>query len=208
MGANGKSTTVVEQISASQFVGHFFYQPSDSDKMTASALFRALIPQMIAYLDSLDLRCATNVKLSLTRYFGLGARPPTLDEIFRECFLRLHSLMTAHRIPILYLIDGLHECEANEIDEVLQRIQELISLGNVRIFITSREGPPIRGYVLDAATISIRAEDTKEDIRKFIDWKMSSQHHDLLNSDDKLARGVKKALNDRAHLMYVPRSTS
>lgn len=203
MGADGKSTTVVEQISASQFVGHFFYQPSDCDKMTASALFRALIPQMIAYLDSLDLRCAPNVKSSLTRYFGLGARPPTLDEIFRECFLRLHSLMTAHRIPILYLIDGFHECEANEIDEVLQRIQELISFGNVRIFITGREGPPIRGYVLDAATIAIRAEDTKEDIRKFIDWKMSSQHHDLLNSNDKLARGVKQALNDRAHLMYV-----
>ena len=203
MGANGKSTTVVEQISASQFVGHFFYQPSDCDKMTASALFRALIPQMIAYLDSLDLRCAPNVKSSLTRYFGLGARPPTLDEIFRECFLRLHSLMTAHRIPILYLIDGFHECEANEIDEVLQRIQELISLGNVRIFITGREGPPIRGYVMDAATIAIRAEDTKEDIRKFIDWKMSSQQHSLLNSNDKLARGVEKALNDRAHLMYV-----
>ena len=69
--------------------------------------------------------------------------------------------------------------------------------------ITGREGPPIRGYVLDAATIAIRAEDTKEDIRKFIDWKMSSQHHDLLNSNDKLARGVKQALNDRAHLMYV-----
>lgn len=171
--------------------------------MTASALFRALIPQMIAYLDSLNLRCAPNIKSCLTRYFGSGARPPTLDEIFRECFLRLHSSMTAQRIPILYLIDGLHECEANEINEVLQRIQELLSLGNARVFVTGREGPHTTSFFSNAATITIRAEDTKGDIRRFVDWKMSIQHHDLLNSNDKLARGVKKALNDRAHLMYV-----
>ena len=114
--------------------------------------------------------------------------------------------MAAHNIPILYLIDGLHECETNETDDVLQRVQELTSLGNARIFITGREGPPVTGYVLDAdttITITICAEDTKEDIRRFIDWKMSSQHHILLNSNDKLAGDVKKALNDRAHLMYV-----
>ena len=171
--------------------------------MTASALFRALIPQMIAYLDSLNLRCAPNVKSSLTRYFGLGARPPTLDEIFTECFLRLHFLMTAHRIPTMYLIDGLYECEANERDDVLQRIQELISLGNAKFFVTSRHSPLTTGFGPDTVTITICADDTRDDIRCFIDRELSRQRYRVLESDHELTQDVKQALNDRAHLRYV-----
>ncbi|KAF2997863.1 hypothetical protein E8E13_002871 [Curvularia kusanoi] len=197
------ATTVVEEISASQFVGHFFFQSSDCDRMTALALFRALIPQMIAYLDALKLECASNIQTSLTRYFGPKARPPTLDEVFKKCFLRLHSFMIAHRIPVLYLIDGLHECEGDEINQVLQRFQELVSYGDAKVFITSREVPHVTDFITYTITVVIAAEDTQEDIRKLIDWKMSSQQHRVLQNNDKLARSVKRALNNRAHLMFL-----
>lgn len=193
--------TLVEDLSRVQFVGHFFFRPFDGSKMSATDLFRALIVQMVAYLDVLTIGCSETVTTTLTRFFKPEAQPPSLNEVYHECFLALHHHMQDHNVSPCYLIDGLHECPSGEVEKILPKIQDLIAVG-ARVIITGRESPDISTFV-EATKITILEHDTRDDIRAFIDWKLASRRRGPLTRNKELARAVVKALNDRANLMYV-----
>ena len=195
------SATLVEELSRVQFVGHFFFRPFDGSKMTATDLFRAFIVQMVAYLDVLTIGCSETVTTTLTRFFKPKAQPPSLNEVYHECFLALHHYMQDHNVSPCYLIDGLHECAPGEVEKILYKIQDSIAVG-ARVIITGRESPDISAFV-EATKITILEHDTRDDIRAFVDWKLASRRRGPLTRNKELARAVVKALNDRANLMYV-----
>ena len=194
-------TKVIEDLSASSLVVHFFYRHSDSANLDARALFRAYIPQMIAYLDSQDTACPSNVQSALTRFFGQNSRNPSFNEVFRECFLPLHCFVVAQGIRIFYVVDGLHECEGNEWPDVLRAFRDLLAIGNAKVMISGRESLAVSSYIPATSKVTISEADTRKDIRSFVSWNIYQTRQQPLTRDTELLEEVVEALNDRAHLM-------
>lgn len=180
------------------FVGHFFYRHFDRTRLSAADVFRAYMVQMIAYMDDRGMGCPDYIRRSLTEFFGSKCRPPDFKEVFRLCFLPLHQYMEGNSTTPFYILDGLHECDESEWSLVLRAFRDLLRLGHVRVLIVGRESLDVVGCIPECSKATIMKDDTREDIRRYISWRIAEQP---LTQDKKLLDDIIAALNEKAHLM-------
>ncbi|KAF2621737.1 hypothetical protein BU25DRAFT_426332 [Macroventuria anomochaeta] len=136
--------------------------------MLAIDFFSPFVCQTVVYLDHLKLPYPHAVRVALTCFFGPDYRPSSFDEVFRECFLPLHLYMIKHHISIFYVVVGLHGCEETETKTNLGFLQNLMESGGAKVFISGRESLGVASYIKPVVKITVSKEDTRDDIRIFI----------------------------------------
>lgn len=79
-----------------------------------------------------------------------------------------------------------------------------MSLNGPRIFISGCEQLDVTSYILGSATIKISTETSKEDIRKFIDWRIKRKTLERkLTEREYVLNEIKRKLADKADRMLV-----
>ena len=191
---------MLESKQSHELVAHFFYSESHKSHLDGADLFRSYTKQIIDHLDTIKLPCPPEIIYHLRRFFGLKASLPTFDEIIDDIFLPLSKLLPR----ITYVVDGLDECTATEIQRVLKVFRRMTSQQCLRLFVSGRESLDIQQSIHGSSTINISYEDAKEDIRKFVNWKIEEKMHERQLTEDKgLLRDIKTILVDKADRMFV-----
>ena len=189
---------LLESKETHDLVAHFFYSYSQKTRLEGSDLFRSYIKQMIEHLDTTRQPCPPDISFCLRRFFGLKASPPTFDEIVDKMFVPLSRLLP----HTTYVVDGLDECPAVEIQRVLRVFRILVSQQGLRIFVSGRESLDIQQSIPGSSLVYISNNDAKEDICKFVEWKVEEKMHERQLTEDKsLLRDVKTTLVDKADCM-------
>ena len=191
---------LLESQQSHELVAHFFYSESHKSQVDGADLFRSYIKQMIDHLDTIELPCPPEITYQLRRFFSLKASPPTFDEIIDDIFLPLSKLLPC----TTYVVDGLDECIATEIQRVLKVFREMTSQHGLRLFVSGRESLDIQQSIPGSSSINISYEDAKEDICKFVKWKIKEKIHERrITEDESLLRDIKTTLVDKADRMSV-----
>jgi hypothetical protein len=192
--------TLLEQSEANGiFVAHFFYSHSTKFRLEASHLFRSYIKQILAYLFSVEKECPSPIIICIRRFYDPNRLPPTLQEITEYILVPLFE-----QIPkAICVIDGLDECEQDEVRAVLRTFQDLLS-HRVKIFISGRESLEVKNALKDSLILRIADEDVREDIRLFIEHKIDVKLTDKQLTENKaVLERIKTALNQGADRMSV-----
>jgi hypothetical protein len=199
-----RSTVVQHIIQASQktgdLVAHFFYSHSNKFRLKAAHLFRSYIKQILGYLHLIGKPCPLGIISYVKRFYGPERYPPSFDEIIGEIFVPLSELLP----NATYVVDGLDECELEEVRKVLKTFQKMMSQHGPRVFISGREGLDVTNAVPGSTAIRISNEDHKEDIRRFIDWRIEEKMRERqLTEKESVLQEIKSKLNERADRMLV-----
>lgn len=198
------TTAVIENLSQNGFVGHYFFQPTQSAKLDAMHLFRSYVLQIIAYLDLQDLTYLQSTVASITHLFGPQASSPTLQAISSHVLIPLHKALSKH-FPTFYVLDGLDACNQEEVSNILRTFRQIANTTGCHIFISARDEMINRADLTGSHLLQLSKHHTHTDIRKFVAWKMEEkrQSDGILTSNEPLLASISQMLNEKAHLMYV-----
>ena len=179
-------------------VAHFFCSYSHQDRLTASNIFRSYIKQIIGHLNTEGRTYPSKLGSFLRESFSAGKSPLTFDEIIDKIFIPLNALLP----DTIYIIDGIDECSTAESHLVLKAFRKLLSQTRRRIFISGRASLEIRQAIPTSVVITISHQDTKEDIREFVDWKIKEKRYERqLTDNQEMLQEVKTSLIDKADRM-------
>ena len=172
----------------------FYFSFSDKNKQTFQNLVYSLVIQL----------CAKGPGLSMLRqaYEKPERRLPGTDEVQK---ILLSSIMSYDQV-FLHL-DALDECPEDDgvRENVLNGIDELLRRApNVRMLVTSRDVPDVRGLMdtLETDTISIAAQIVNADIRRYVSTQLSRDRK-LSRLDLATRTLVEETLSQKADGMYV-----
>lgn len=99
-------------------------------------------------------------------------------------------------------MDGLDECERDEIHKVFRAFRKLVQTSKHRVFISGREVLEVGNSIESSVELPISSLDTIVDIRRFIDWRIDEKMRErLLTGNKELLDEVKRRLNDKADRM-------
>ena len=199
-----RSTVVQHLIQESQkagdLVAHFFFSHSNKTRLEATHLFQSYIKQILGYLYMTRNPCPSRIVSCVKQFYGYKRYPPSFDEVIDEIFLPLSALLPS----TTYVVDGLDECEPEQVREILKAFQKMGSRRGPRIFISGREALDVASSIPGSNTIRILEEHHKQDIRKFINWRIEEKMRERkLTEDKRVLRDIKRKLNGRADRMLV-----
>jgi hypothetical protein len=199
-----RSTAVQHMIQRSQTTGHlvahFFYSHSKKSRLKAAYLFRSYIKQIISYLDMTGKQCPLRIISYIKRFYGPKRHYPEFEEIIDEIFVPLSELLP----NTIYVVDGLDECELKEVRKVLKAFQKMISQYGTRIFISGREALDVTNSIPDSIAVVMSDEDNREDIRRFIEWRIGEKMWERqLTEKESVLQDIKIKLNEKADRMSV-----
>ena len=144
--------------------------------------------------------CPSRIVSYVKQFYGYKRYPPSLDEVIDEIFLPLSTLLPS----TTYVVDGLDECEPEQVQKILKTFQKMGSQRGPRIFISGREALDVASSIPGSNMIRILEEYHKEDIRKFINWKIKEKMRERkLTEDARVLQDIKSKLNERADRMLV-----
>ena len=198
-------STVVEHIiqesqKAGYLVAHFFYNYSNKSRLKATHLFESYIKQIIGHLYMIGKQCPLGITSYVKRFYGPEARPPSFDEIIDEIFVPSSKLLSG----TVYVVDGLDECEIEEVVRVLKTFQKIASQHDAKVFISGRESLDARNLISDSFIIHISNDDVREDIRKFIEHRIEEKMQERpLTETESVLEDIKTKLNEKADRMLV-----
>ena len=99
-------------------------------------------------------------------------------------------------------MDGLDECEQNEIQRVLKTFREMESMPDHKILISGRETLNLKTAFSDVVELPISNEDIIQDIRRFIDWRIDEKMKQRrLTETTEVVEEIRECLNDKADRM-------
>jgi hypothetical protein len=199
-----RSTAVQYMIQTSQktghLVAHFFYSHSNKSRLKAAHLFRSYIKQILGYLDMTGKRFPSRIISYVKRFYGPKRHYPKFEEIIDEIFVPLSELLPS----TIYVVDGLDECELEEIPKVLKTFQKMMSQHGTRVFISGREGLDVTNSIPDSIAVVISDEDNREDIYRFIEWRIGEKMRERkLTETESVLQDIKSKLNEKADRMSV-----
>jgi hypothetical protein len=199
------TTAVIEDLSQVGFVGHYFFQPTETTRLQASDLFRSYILQSIAFLDARKIKYPTTIVASITHHFGPKASLPALYAIVKNIVIPLCEVMSTHNQKVFFVLDGLDACNQDEISVVLKTIRSIAQTADFHVFISARDEIKNRIEFTQAHNIHLAEQHTQNDIGTFIKWKMEEkkQFDDVLTTSEPLLSHISNVLNEKAHQMYV-----
>jgi hypothetical protein len=106
-----------------------------------------------------------------------------------------------------YVVDGLDECQLQKTRKVLKVFQKILSQHGTRVFISGRETLEVTNSIPDSIAVVISDEDNREDIRRFIEWKIEAKMREKqLTEKESVLQDVKRELNEKADHMSVQHS--
>ena len=191
---------VQESLKSSDLVAHFFYSHSNKARLEAAHLFESYIKQILGYLHITRHPCPSRIVSCVKQFYGYKRYPPSFDEVIDEIFLPLCALLPS----ATYVVDGLDECEPEQVREILKTFQKMGSRRGPRIFISGREALDVASSVPGSNMIRILEEYHREDIRKFINWKIEEKMRERKLTENKsVLQDIKSKLNERADRMLV-----
>ena len=196
-------STVLEHIiresqKASDLVAHFFYNYSSKSRLKATHLFRSYIKQIIGHLSIIGKPCPLSITSYVKRFYGPRVIPPSFDEIVDEIFIPLSKLLP----KTIYVVDGLDECETEEVLRVLKTFRRTISQHGTKAFISGRESLNVTSSISDSFTIHISNEDVRKDIHWFIERRIEEKMQERTLTETKnVLQDIKTKLNERADRM-------
>jgi hypothetical protein len=153
-----------------------------------------------------DSMAQNGIILSLKRLLLLLIHLPNqatfglFEEVIDEIFVPLCNLLPS----TTYVVDGLDECEPKETQKILQTFQKMVSQHGTRIFISGREALDVTNSVSNSTAIVISDEDNREDICRFIEWKIGEKMRERrLTEKESVLEDIKNKLNEKADRMSV-----
>ena len=153
---------------------------------------------MLGYLDIIRKPCPSQIVSFVKRFFGLKRRCPNFGEIVHEIFLPLSKLLP----NTIYFVDGLDECEPEEVRKILKTFQEIVWQHGPKVFISGREALDVTNSIGDCIAIVISDEGNREDIRRFIEWRIEEKMRERqLTEDESVLQAIKRELTDKADRM-------
>ena len=199
-----RSTAVEYMVQRSQkaghLVAHFFYSHSKKSQLKAANLFRSYIKQILGYLDITKKRFPLRIASYVKRFYGPKRHYPKFEEMVDEIFVPLSELAPS----TIYVVDGLDECEPEEVRKVLKTFQKMMSQHGTRVFISGRESLDVTNSIPDSIAVVISDENNREDIRRFIEWRIGEKMRERLLTEKKsLLQDIKNKLNEKADRMSV-----
>jgi len=199
-----RSTAIEHMIQTSQetghLVAHFFYSHSNKSRLKAAHLFRSYIKQILGYLDMTKKQFPLRIASYVKRFYGPKRHYPKFEEMADEIFVPLSELVPS----TIYVVDGLDECEPEEVRKVLKTFQKMMSQHGTRVFISGRESLDVTNSIPDSIAVVISDENNREDIRRFIEWRIGEKMRERQLTEKKsLLQDVKSKLNEKADRMSV-----
>lgn len=181
-------------------VAHFFYSHSNKSRLKAAHLFESYIKQILGYLDMTKKQVPLRITSYVKRFYGPKRQYPKFEEIVDEIFVPLSKSLPS----TTYVVDGLDECELEEIRKVLKTFQKMISQHGTRVFISGREALDVTNSISNSIAIVISDEDNRDDICRFIDWRIGEKMRERqLTEKESVLQDIKRKLNEKADRMLV-----
>ena len=181
-------------------MAHFFYSHSKKLQLTAIYLFRSYIKQILGHLDMIGKPCPLHIISCIKRFYGPKRYHPSFEETIDDIFIPLSELLPT----TMYVVDGLDECELKEVQKILKTFRKLMSLHSLKVFISGREGLNVTTAILDSIAICISNEDNREDIHRFIEWRIEEKMLEKqITEKECVLQDIKSKLNERADRMLV-----
>jgi hypothetical protein len=199
-----RSTAIEHMIQTSQktshLVAHFFYSHSNKSRLKAAHLFRSYIKQILGYLDMTKKQFPLRIVSYVKRFYGPKRQYPKFEEMVDEIFVPLSELVPS----TIYVVDGLDECEPEEVQKVLKPFQKMMSQHGTRVFISGRESLDVTNSIPDSIAVVISDENNREDIRRFIEWRIGEKMRERQLTEKKsLLQDIRSRLNEKADRMSV-----
>lgn len=166
-------------------VTYFYCDYARPESLHASTIFASLFKQLLVHLDRLKKPCPPAIQEQLVEAYKNGQKRLNEDLIvgLTTCF-----------VEIFFFIDGLDECEKNDVNEVLDFVRRLSTspLGaSSKIFIASRKEVDVRSSIPSCISITASGSGLSEDIRQYVEKTV----------DDRIAKAG--YVNDRNLVQYV-----
>lgn len=179
-------------------MAHFFYSSSNKSRLEASHLFESYIKQMIGYLEMTRKQCPSRIINNVKRFYGPKGDYPNFEETIDEIFEPLCMLFPS----ATYVVDGLDECEIDEVRKVLRTFRRMMSQQDLKVFISGREVLDAKTSIQGSTTIVVSEENTRDDIRRFIQWRIEEKMHERqLTETESVLQDIKTKLDERADQM-------
>lgn len=181
-------------------MAHFFYSHSKKFQLKAIYLFRSYIKQILGYLYVIGKPCPSRIVSYVKRFYGPKRYHPSFEETIDNIFVPL-----SEELPTtIYVVDGLDECELEEVRKVLKTFRRLMSPHGPKVFISGREGLNVTTAIPDSIAICISNEDNRGDIHRFIEWRIEEKMLEKqITEKESVLQDIKSKLNERADRMSV-----
>ena len=181
-------------------MAHFFYSHSKKFQLKAIYLFRSYIKQILGHLDMIGKPCPLRITSYIKRFYGPKRYHPSFEETIDNIFVPLSELLPT----TIYVVDGLDECELEEVQKTLKTFRKLISPHGLKVIISGREGLNVTTAIPDSIAICISNKDNREDIHRFIEWRIEEKMLEKqITEKECVLQDIKSKLNERADRMSV-----
>jgi hypothetical protein len=151
-------------------IAYFYFDFRDINKQH----WRDLVPSLLTQLSSQSIPCC-DILSRIYSGHGNGAQQPT-DDALKRCLIEMLTVGDGH--PIYLIMDALDECpDTSKVpsprNRILLLLEELVDLQipNLRICVTSRPEPDIRGLLepLTSRRVSLHDQSgQKQDIADYV----------------------------------------
>lgn len=181
-------------------VFHFFYDSSTRNQLKAIDPLESYTKQLLGYLSSVNRPCPDRTVRAVKLFYGPRERRSDVEELSREAFLLLSSIVPG----AIYLIGGLDECESGEVTQALNILVRLLEIPGSKVFISSRDEVGVMERLPRSTRVWISEEDTKEDILLFINKKIEEKMLERpLTESPTVLQSVIQELSTKAGGMFL-----
>lgn len=195
-------TTVTDAaVSEARTVGRpvlqFIYDHSYQQHLTARALLGSFAAQMLAYVEMGTEACPTAVIHRILEFYGPSRPPPDVDDIIDEVLIPLTDLF--HETGVVFLVDGIDECDPQEIRVILSGLRRLIKSRTHRLFISCRDEVNVQRRIPGSSRIWISAKDTAQDLERFVDDELDKRQRDRpISTNQHVLESVRREILKKA----------
>jgi len=176
-------------------VTYFYCDYTKPESLLASTIFASFIRQLLLHLENLKKSCPPKIQEQLVKAYKDGQRMLGEDALVD---------LTASFAEALFFVDGLDECEHNDIKEILKFTRQLCtSHPSSKIFIASRKDVDIQSSIPSCIEVKVTGTKHTEDIARYIEQTVDDRNAvTRLVSDPGLVRDIKDKLIHGAENMY------
>ncbi|KAI9877745.1 MAG: hypothetical protein M1830_002941 [Pleopsidium flavum] len=173
------------------------------ETLSASTLLASFIKQLLFYLEVVRTPCPSLIREQLAQGYRQCRAMLDLDQA-TEILLCLNSGIS----EVIYVIDGLDECNSNEATRVLRFVKKALDASSaqriLRVFISSTKEVDVPRLVPSTAHIALSLKTTSRDIRSYVEKIITERNAEVeLTKDLLLLQDVKRKLIEGAQGMFL-----
>ena len=197
-----RTTAIDAAIAKAQIIRrpvlYYLFDHSYRRYLTALALFESYTRQLLCYLERMDKVCPSVIVARIFEFYAPKKRRPNVRELMDEIFVPLLDIVKG----ITIFVDGVEECNQEEIQSILMEFRKLLTIHSCQVFISCREEVDVLKRIPSSVRIRITPEDTKADMELFIDNEVEAMRCKRPNFDNQdLLDYIKQELLKKADRM-------